>query len=128
MVLHIIHFNYLDGKDGNYNNNKKTKLRSKSNWYENFLYPRCNSLKIISETPKVYVGTGDTKIQRNGSTLIVYTIKLLEEILDVVKSIDDTIPDVKISKDEYYKQVRIDYKKYIEKMRMNKEMKNNRKK
>ena len=84
------------------------------------LEPRCNSFTFYTDYNegggenylKTITQKNNTILTQCGAKIYNYT-KMMKDIIDVVKSIDESIPDVKISKSEYTKFMQDDYIKYL---------------
>jgi hypothetical protein len=95
----------------------KRRNQNHFDWVKNFILPRCNSIKFI-RNPYVLLGSHpniNKKILSLGKGIVIYQMRLIEEITNYVKSIDKNIPNVEASKREYDEQVWADYKNYIKK-------------
>jgi hypothetical protein len=99
---------------------KRRSHNGNFHWCRSFIEPRCNSYTFYTDYNE---GGGEnylkTITQKNNTILtqcktkIYNYTKMMKDIMDVVKSIDESIPDVKILKSEYTKFMQDDYIKYL---------------
>tara|TARA_B100002019_G_C21229316_1_gene579188 strand:+ start:198 stop:1463 length:1266 start_codon:yes stop_codon:yes gene_type:complete len=90
-------------------------------WCQSFIEPRCNSLTFYSgynedgvENYLKKINQKKKTISKSGGAPRIYNYtKMMKEIMNVVKSIDESILDVEISKSEYTKFMQNDYIKFL---------------